>query len=510
MPRHYAWWFPGSPVRIHVDLRVIAGLQERLRDAGLTPTQHGLLFGRVFEGATEILEFQPAFNRSPAEMIVEASAEPGKRLLVGYYRTGEALRLNADDLLLFKNFFGKPHQVFLLIQPTGFAAPNATFFFSEGNQRISEFPFLEFPLDASLLATEERDRISRCRQAAELPAAVPESLPLEPVKPRKRSIFLRTAVVVFTTAGVLLSALWFTDPPFRNWSSKVWSGGWSALRKPRPSLAPSSLPHPRIGLQARRQDRDLELTWDRESPSVAAATSGLISIEDGSVKREIALNAQQLHGESILYSPTSDQVLIQLAITTPAGVVTESVRVIQTEQIPNYSVTAAKPPEERVQIARASKPFTAPPLSKNTPSPALLTEAPPLNSTLEHPSYPASPLAAPHTVEPPRLVSIPPPSPVPPKASPATYYPPVPIRETAPTFPAELKTLYLKATVVAIRVVIDKNGKVLKAEPLPQENAHKLFILEAVHAAQLWKFQPARRGDEPVASESILRFSFKQ
>ena len=67
-----------------------------------------------------------------------------------------------------------------------------------------------------------------------------------------------------------------------------------------------------------------------------------------------------------------------------------------------------------------------------------------------------------------------------------------------------------KPTVVVIRVAIDKAGKVVKSEPLPQQNVHQLFIREALHAAELWRFQPARRGDEPVASESVVRFSFIQ
>lgn len=517
-PRHYIWWFPGSPVRVHVDLRVIEGLQERLRDTGRGVPDQGLLFGRILEGATEILEFQPAFNGSAPEMIAELSAERGKRLLVGYYRTehGEALRLNENDLLLFKTFFGKPYHVFLLMQVNGFAAPNATFFFSQGDRKISEFPFLEFPLDASLLATEERDRISRCRQATGQPVAlaVQQSLPPESGRPRKRGRTLPRIAGVFVIAVLLLAVLWIAYQPFRERPSRVWNGGWSAAGKPQPALSSPSSPHPRIGLQARRQDRDLELTWDRESPWVAAATSGFISIQDGSVKRQIPLDAQQLHGEVILYSPTSDQVLIQLTITGPTGVMTESVRVIRAGAIPTYKTVVSTPsddpgkpresPSEPIQVAQASKPFTAPPLTKPAPSPIPLNAPPVLSSNPDHSASPVVSFGGPQTLAPPQ-------QPVPPQTpTPAAYDPPVPLTKVGPTYPAQFKLLALKPTVVAIRVTIDKTGKVLKAEPLPQESAHKLFIMEAVHAAALWKFQPARRGDEPVASESILHFTFSQ
>jgi hypothetical protein len=136
-----------------VDLCVIEGLQERLRDSGRGRVEHGLLFGRVLQSAIEIFEYQPVSNRSVPETIASLTAEPRKRLLIGYYRSehSEALRLNENDL------FGKPYQVFLLIHPNAFAPPNATFFFSRGHRQISEFPFLEFPLDVALLATEEWD-----------------------------------------------------------------------------------------------------------------------------------------------------------------------------------------------------------------------------------------------------------------------------------------------------------------------------------------------------------------
>jgi hypothetical protein len=213
-PLHYIWWFPGSPVRVHVDLCVIQGLQERLRDTGRGVAQRGLLFGRVLEGAIEILEYQPVYNRGVAETIAELRADPRKRLLIGYYRTeyGEALRLDENDLFLFKTFFGKPYHVFLLIQPNAFAPPNATFFFSRGHRKISEFPFLEFPLDVSLLTTEEQDLISRGRQTAGPSITVEHSLPAESAKvPAGGTTVLKIAAGLVVSA-FLLAAVSSTRP----------------------------------------------------------------------------------------------------------------------------------------------------------------------------------------------------------------------------------------------------------------------------------------------------------
>jgi len=213
-PRHYIWWFPGSPVRVHVDLCVIEGLQERLRDSEPERVEHGLLFGQILQGAVEISEYQPVSNRSVPETIAALAAEPRKRLLIGYYRSehGEALRLNEDDLFLFKTFFGKPYQVFLLIQPNAFAPPNATFFFSRGHRQISEFPFLEFPLDVALLATEEWDRISGYQQATGQSGTVEHSFSAGSDKvPTEETTVLKIAAGLLVSA-FLLAAVSSTRP----------------------------------------------------------------------------------------------------------------------------------------------------------------------------------------------------------------------------------------------------------------------------------------------------------
>ena len=64
--------------------------------------------------------------------------------------------------------------------------------------------------------------------------------------------------------------------------------------------------------------------------------------------------------------------------------------------------------------------------------------------------------------------------------------------------------------IVDVRVSIDRRGKVINAESVTPKPVHKLFVNEAVQAARLWRFQPARLGNEPVESDVVLRFVFKQ
>src|SRR6202040_996853 len=71
-----------------------------------------------------------------------------------------------------------------------------------------------------------------------------------------------------------------------------------------------------------------ELEWSRESALIRTATSGVILIRDGASKRQIALDSTQVRVGSVLYTPRSDQILMQLTVAAPAGPVTESVMVV--------------------------------------------------------------------------------------------------------------------------------------------------------------------------------------
>src|SRR5690242_4304720 len=108
---YYVWWFPGSPVRVHLSLDVVRRLGEQLQTA---PAQ-GLLFGKTAEGATEILDFQSSPGPIP-ESVAALTEDGGKPLLVGWYRTGNSLALNDGDRALARTFFAQPYQVLLAIQ----------------------------------------------------------------------------------------------------------------------------------------------------------------------------------------------------------------------------------------------------------------------------------------------------------------------------------------------------------------------------------------------------------
>jgi len=197
-PGKFVWWFPGSPIRVHLTLDVVRRLTRQLQIAGAKAAGEGLLLGRSAEGATEVLDFQPAPGR--VRETAETMAEGGKHLLVGYYRIENGdLRLNEADVQLDQACFGKPYHVFLLIQPTGFGAPNASFFVHDTSGRIAEFSLMEFPFESSLLADEERDRVKRSQEAATRRlAAVEPPKPPPPPRGRSRPVLVAAAGTIST------------------------------------------------------------------------------------------------------------------------------------------------------------------------------------------------------------------------------------------------------------------------------------------------------------------------
>jgi len=194
-PQPYLWWFPGSPIRVHLDLGVVQELKNRLlcSDAGLAHSEGGLLFGKIGSGATAILELEPATES--VRSLIEKLYPDKKRSLVGYYRTesSDAFKLNPQDHSLAQDHFARPYNVFLLVHRNSFGPPTAMFFFHDGNGGMVDFAFMEFPFDPSILASEQDGRMRGTQQvqpiavaAAQPPAASSIAAQAPPTRPRSR------------------------------------------------------------------------------------------------------------------------------------------------------------------------------------------------------------------------------------------------------------------------------------------------------------------------------------
>jgi protein TonB len=525
-PASFTWSFPGAPIKVHLELDVVRRMQAHLR--GAADARRGLLLGRIDGQSTIVSGFQPLATGGGTEIgkaIAAFEGAHGEQSLVGYYRTHQedVLRLDDADLSLAGTFFQNPHHVFLLIQAIESEPANASFFFWDGGRMNGEFPFLEFPFDSALLAAVERRRIEatelRAVSVREETAAAAQPIPEERGGRRLLVGLAWISLAVFLAVAAVTAGVRFFPQGFSRLFDRVPEASVSS--QPSAHLA-TSAEQPSIGFEATRQNGDLRLTWKRENAFVRSATAGTLSIQDGNSRREIQLLAEQLHVGSILYSPLSDQVQVQLTVFTPGATATESVIVIT----PRVESPKAKTAASNTANAGTVRPapssggaYRTTPFRAFTPSaaaspasgPRVVLDAPP--ALTANPNAAVAGSASPLERE---LPSVPPPpvqaveSPVRrPAPEAATYYPPVAIHTALPGVPTSLQVLTWTPKTLGITVSIDDRGRVVKTSAVPGSGLHQLLIDAALEAARQWRFRPARKGDTPVPSEMILHFDFK-
>ena len=297
----------------------------------------------------------------------------------------------------------------------------------------------------------------------------------------------------------------------------------------------------KLALTAERRGSDLVLSWNKEAPTVARANYGMLIIRGKDTRRDIALTPDQLRAGSIVYTPTTDQVEVELSVVDGEQVTKDSVIVLlprkgdknaivtsaniqDSPQQPSAQVSSAQS-SERERPLRASssppghqplKPFAMPtsPAGSETagvvhledPPPALAQRSGPAGSViaLPNPQLPSAPSAPAPVTE--AAVAQ---NKAPDKAAPSSVMTPaVATEQVMPHVPETAKALLLSARTIEVTVNIDENGKVLKAEAPPANRADSVLVAAAIEAARRWKFHPARLNNKPISSEMIVKFNF--
>ena len=87
------------------------------------------------------------------------------------------------------------------------------------------------------------------------------------------------------------------------------------------------------------------------------------------------------------------------------------------------------------------------------------------------------------------------------------FLPAKPLRQVRPRLPADMQTDSSYPLPVDVKVWIDKNGQVTKAELL-SDNAGPEVADIASNAALKWTFSPAKLEDHPVDSQMVMHFRF--
>lgn len=544
----YTWTFPGAPVRIHLHLSVVERLAPEVRRAFDAVPAHSVEIGGLLLGTAdfksspivEIKDFVPflseyrtdhkfilsdADQRRLEKKLAAAREERADGLMVvGYYRShiGAGLNLNESDLALAEAHFYDPADVFLLVKPTTDASPTAGFFFWDNGRIDSEFTFLEFPFDARLL-TGARVKPSMLDRAPDLTEfESPESQPQFDA-PHRSEAELPAPPVRELRATPSLPWLWY--PLFTILMIALGAVGYQAMLKwagPAPGEATAAFvasDAPTLALRVERKDSDLRVSWSRKAAAVIQAKDAALSIRDGDAQQqELRLTLEQLRNGSVLYTPANTSVQFRLEVTAPDN--TKTSETVLALTAPKAPVTDIAKPASAPRPAPANQPAgdSIPDRKENTPSGAehdfgepvrvVMVDGPaqPPQASGQNQAAVRGPLLAP-TPQKPGVAA--PGSSI--QRSPALQYVAArPVRQTQPVLPAAVRNLIASVVEVDVKVRIDETGRVVRAEPLPiNEPVSSSLVSAARSAAMLWRFEPARRGGQPVPSDLVLRFQYR-
>ncbi len=486
------WSVDGKPVSIHFRKSAAAQIRSYaniVSEKGSAVENGGVLWGRVRETGEDyyIVTIEQGdlvdceHERGEGWALSESDRRRLKKRLrqkngdlqpVGYWRSHRRLGLYLDkrDADLMATYFAEPWAVALCVRPPSTAG---FFFWEEGDiRRTSSYREFQLPVQPAN-------------------AAPPAVLP-----PWRR--WAATAAVV---AALAVTPLFI--------KSKATSGS----------------PFNMLSMRAETKPGLVRLRWNPRSKVLSDAQGAVIWIADGPEESKLELTPEQVQSGSIEYKPAGSDVNFRMQV----GQFTESIR------IQHATPDVARVQQAEVALPEPMPPPVDPPVAKARPKKRVrvadLTVDPPSQSQTSTRARSSDNLDVP---EPPQLAFAPP--------SKLEYRPPLPSRDmelprvsatvekphSSPLkrafgwmipgrkkdfVPAKAVRRFqpqVKATEptsVAVRVSIDPEGVVRDAD-LVTKNVDDHLARSAVEAAKLWKFEPARVEDRPVASDLVVRFQF--
>lgn len=454
--------------------------------------------------------FGPFFWLTPADIVmvkldIELASDSEQGAPIGHFRSvreGEPEAIDIDHAIADLLPVAEP--VLFLIPAAQNGPMQVMIYRREGGTWV---PLLHTPVDDIL----SPPTVARTPVAAAPVAAVPSAAPSElraelPAAAVARRPWLWTGLALLL---VLTAAL-------------LWNYLLGPRRRPLTETSTNTAA-PRIGLEAHASGSAINVRWNRTSAMILQATSATLIIQDGDKLRELRLKREELLNGTVAYAPVSGRVTFRLdvyrdrdhymeeSVSLAVPVVPKPVPPPQTASISRESQAASRrsPISVEVLVRAPSEPLAPRSIPDTGAAPIVsLPPAPPPNLALATP--PPTAAAQPPAV-PAALGELLASRPVPRPEVPITYVAATPLRKTKPAIPANLRAVIDSMVSVNVKVMIDASGKVVSAAPMDTTSAaEKLLAPEAVQAARLWRFEPARRNGLPVSSESMLRFDFER
>lgn len=624
------WWeIPNKNITVVLNMQVIERINEEIRNAAVRGVSNkeigGLLLGTItFDPTLQVMatecfpvpckhELGPFHRLSYKDrrlllkQINRHKETPGElRYFVSYYRSnyGSDFQLTSSDLALARDFVPDLF-FFLLIQPL-YPINIGGLFFSGNEQAQPEIRIL-FPFDQDRLLSGDtilRDFPKSTMSASPSIAAgaISTESPLGEISEEESY-----SAADFAPSSLLrsLPALEYMGKSFRKTWLWISLGGFLMLAligilymsmkskvaiTPRPEMEIAA----DLGLEAKVEQNQLYVKWNKTFPGVQSAKKGILSMQKGASTQTISLNSQELLRGDITLPYSGAQVSVQLLLvleesnvispvatesSAPATLYSEALtettripsRILADEGRPqpqNPAVSAPPKPAIALQppppaVAAQTRPLpketaifnnasrspaqistvgvsqslsspaiSVAPESKPKPQPATAAESssqyqpspqPKEAPAIRSPQISTSPPAASSESNSGANASIPEPKPAPvvarsadsvptsvpsakPKEnleSPDAFIPPRPIEAPNPIIlPSSLRSQMPESRQVDIRVYVDATGAVIGAKSL-YDNAQISRL--AVDTVRRMRFTPARRGNQNIASDLILK-----
>jgi hypothetical protein len=541
-PTFCTWEIPDKGVKINLHLSTVEWVDFEMKKALRFPNQgakvSGLLLGRNEPGASQNIIIE-GFTSLPREQEpalsyrFSASDKPilkvqidqwqpslGKNLYaVGYYRSDCSGEFSPDeqDAAVGKEYFPGSTSVFLLVKPSLTESSKGALFLCENGEVKPDSKIL-FPFNRASLAGGEPSSFWEEKPLLAEASSPDHSWPdLFDSQPRPSLLLEKSGL-----------AQWF------RWPLMVALGlmivviagtAYHILRKPEGQAEREvAYKTDSLALKVEIERSQIRIGWDRNSPVIAVAKRGYVSIQDGINTKSMDLDPHLLRTGSLVYSTPAADVTVRLQVEAADGIASESVRAVRSGRPDAFLPSAASagdapasrsgasteiksPGELSLAIADASD-IAREGARPRTPSPASTAGADLSGSTVRSKGQPSLPRGGKEGVgsasEEARARVL---------ARVATeegrYVAARPVNRVEPEASFTLHPFIVPEVQINVRVVIDRSGRVIRAESLSRGNALMEHLSKiAVQAARQWTFSPARHDGQSVPSETMLQFQF--
>jgi proteasome lid subunit RPN8/RPN11 len=363
------WSVPECPFTIESSARVLDDIRLAVTDAFFSLPRGGaeiggILLGNFDHGRLVISDYAaldcehaygPSFVLSPPDEARLRDLQssyvnvPGGLRPVGWYHshTRSEILLSDADLQIHRRFFPEPWQVALVMKPHTFQPARIGFFFREADgsvhanasyreDTLEALPIRQMPagVPTARPGNDHPLRDSR-RTPVSAPGPVLDTAPVPPDSPPENGLPLDEPAAADLPVPKFMVG---TASSTRRWlameiaivailgiigagyqTRQIWLPRVLAAVRPA-SSGTAGQPLPALGLNTIDSEGQLQIRWDRSSPSVRGSSDAILEITDGGpLPVAIQLDAAHLETGSFTYARTSEKVDVKLIVHQENG-----------------------------------------------------------------------------------------------------------------------------------------------------------------------------------------------